>query len=271
MQKKSKMNITTATIGGKKIRYSDQGIGSAIVLLHGFVERIEIWEAMSEELSDSNRVVCVELPGHGLSEMISETQTMEMMANHIRVLLNQLEVTDFVMIGHSMGGYIALAYATQYPTELKGVGLFHSQALADSDQARKGRERAIEIVQQDRDGFIFNFIPDLFAESNREMCNEQIKWLQKGAKSMSKEAIISCLKGMALRSDKLDFLVTTHLPVMFIFGKEDGRVSINSVLAQTLLPKHAEILILGDCGHMGYIEMADETTRFIHSFVANLK
>ena len=271
MQKKSKMNITTATIGGKKIRYSDQGMGSAIVLLHGFIERIEIWEAMSEELSDSNRVVCVELPGHGLSEMISDVQTMEMMANHIHVLLKQINVTDLVMIGHSMGGYITLAYATQYPSELRGIGLFHSQALADSDQARKGRERAIEIVQQDRDGFIFNFIPDLFAESNREMCHEQIKWLQKGAKSMTKESIISCLKGMAIRSDKLDLLVTTHLPVMFILGKEDARVPINSVLAQTLLPNHSEILILGECGHMGYIEMADETTRFIHSFVANLK
>ncbi len=264
------MKISEAVINGKKIRYSDHGEGVAIIMLHGFIERIEIWESMSDELSKTHRVVCIELPGHGQSELIGEVQTMESMATHIKQLINQLAIDKFVMIGHSMGGYITLAYAEMFPNDLLGVGLFHSHALADSDEVKIGRERTVDIIQKDRDGFIFNFIPELFSDKNREFCNDQIIWLQKGAKNMSKESLIACLRGMALRTDKLDFLTSTNIPIMFIIGKDDSRSPYHSVLAQAALPYHSEILLLGDCGHMGYIEKADETTRFVQSFVSNL-
>lgn len=264
------MEIRTATIGGKKIRYSDQGNGQPIVLLHGFVERIEIWDWMSETLSGNNRVVCIELPGHGESEVIDEVQTMEKMANHIHVLISQLELKNYVLIGHSMGGYIALAYAEQYEQELAGVGLFHSNATADSEEKKLGRDRSVDIIQRDKAGFIFNFIPNLFAESNRPRLAKEIEKLQQGAKDLTKEALVACLKGMAQRTDKIVFLFTTTLPLMFILGKEDTHSLVNEVMAQTLLPKHSEVLILGDCAHMGYLEKPSETAAFIRSFASHV-
>lgn len=264
------MIIKTATIGGKKIRYSIEGTGMPIVLLHGFIERIEIWETMSQVLSKTNQVVCIELPGHGESEVIDDVQTMEKMANHIHVLISQLELKNYVMIGHSMGGYIALAYAEQYEQELAGVGLFHSNATADSEEKKRGRERSVEIIQQDKGGFIFNFIPNLFAEINQLSLANEIQFLQHGAKNMTKEALVACMRGMALRTDKIVFLFSTPLPVMFILGKEDSHSPVNEVMAQTLLPKHSEVLILSDCGHMGYLEKPSETTQFIQSFASHV-
>lgn len=263
------MQIQSTIIQEKNIRYSIEGEGDTIVLLHGFIERIEIWEEFSSELSKTNKVVCIELPGHGDSDVIDEIQTMEKIAGFIHQLILQIEITNYVMIGHSMGGYIALAYAEEYEDELCGVGLFHSNALADSDDAKNDRERAVEIIKQDKDGFIFNFIPKLFAECNEEGLLDKIKWLQSGAKKMSKESLISCIKGMSLRSDKITFLLSTNLPMMFILGKEDIRIPLNSVVAQSMLPKHSETLILGDCGHMGYLEKPIETLNFIRSFTKN--
>ncbi len=264
------MNINTTILNGKKIRYSDHGKGTPIVMLHGFTECIEIWDTFNEELSKHHRVICIEIPGHGKSELIREIQTMELVANHIHLLLKQLNTPPFVMIGHSMGGYITLSYAEMYPEELLGVGLFHSHALADSDEEKNGRERTVEIIKQNRNSFIFNFIPALFSESNRDRYQEEIHWLRKGAEEISKESLIACLRGMAARTDKLDFLISTSIPILFILGKEDGRVSYQSALAQASLAQHAEILLLSNCGHMGYIEKSTETLKFIQSFVSNI-
>lgn len=264
---KKAMEIKTSVIGGKKIRYSDEGVGRNLVLLHGFIERIEIWEDFSNQLSAINRVVCIELPGHGESELVDEVQTMEKMANHIHVLIEKLGLKNYGLVGHSMGGYLALAYAEQYEDELAGLGLFHSNILSDSDDQKRDRERAISVIERDKSGYIFNFIPNLFAPCNQQRLAFDIEKLQQGASGMSKEALISCLRGMSLRTDKVSFFYNTDLPIMMILGKEDSRSPVQSGMAQALIPKHAEVLILGDCGHMGYLEKPAETVQFIQSFL----
>lgn len=264
------MKIVTTFYQQKKIRYSDEGKGNVIVLLHGFIERIEIWKDLSHDLSKDNRVICIELPGHGESEVIAPTQTMELMAEMVYEILQNIGITEIVMVGHSMGGYVALSFAEKYPIMLKGLGLFHSHALEDRPEAKLGRERTIEIIKLNREGFIFNFIPELFAACNREKFSKDIEILKEGAQTLTAEALIACLQGMRERTDKLMLLMEIDVPVMFIAGKDDSRVSMTSLMAQSVIPKHSEILILGDCGHMGYIEKKEETTNFIRQFVVNV-
>ncbi len=261
------MNIKNSYFQGNKIRFSDEGEGEVLVLLHGFIERIEIWKEFSSELSKSHRVICIELPGHGESEVIASIQTMELMADMVYEILQKIHVHSIVLVGHSMGGYVGLAFAEKFPEMLKGLGLFHSHVLADTPQAKLGRDRAIEIIKQNKEGFIFNFIPDLFAECNRETYKEEIKCLQEGAKTLTGDALIACLQGMKERTDKLLLLMEIDVPVLFIAGKEDSRAPINSIMAQSVIPKHSQILVLGDCGHMGYIEKRKETMNFIAQFV----
>lgn len=252
---------------GKKIAYQQSGSGNNLVLLHGFMERKEIWNSFQAELSENYKVTLIDLPGHGESECVAEEHTMGLQSLAIKQVLDELNILECVMIGHSMGGYVTLHFAENYGSMLKGFGLFHSHALADSDEAKQNRLRAIEIVRKNRTVFISNFIPDLFAPENRERLKDEINLLQEGVSEMSAEAIIASQLGMRSRDSKVDVLAGSKVPVLFIFGKQDSRTSLDKILPQTVLPTYSVIHIL-DVGHMGYLEAYLETLEAVRSFTS---
>jgi len=259
------MDILNYNYQGKIIRYSLQGYGNTIVLLHGFMESIEIWNDFSDTLKNDFRILCVELPGHGKSDNIALIHSMQLISNVVKQITDSLNINEFVIIGHSMGGYVSLQIAESYPERVKGLGLFHSHALADSDDAKANRDRACEIVKQSRKIFISQFIPDLFAPENISKFDKEIKELQSHVIDMSSEAIIAAQQGMKQRTDKLNVLILLKKPILFILGKNDSRVNIQQVMAQAILPDHTDILIT-DAGHMGYIESRDESLSAIRNF-----
>jgi pimeloyl-ACP methyl ester carboxylesterase len=250
------------------IFYSISGNGKALVLLHGFLESKEMWLDFEKELSRYFQVIIIDLPGHGQSDPLKQPLTMELMAGAVDAVLQHLKIKTCVMIGHSMGGYVTLEYGKQYPEKLKGFGLFHSHAAADNDMAKENRRRTINIVKKNKTGFIVDFIPDLFAKENVEKFSEAIKILQETALKTPEAGIVAALEAMRDRGGKIDLLATTRMPVMFIAGKDDSRIPVSTMIAQAMLPNHAEVLILGKTGHMGFIEERDKTLGFIHSFVS---
>jgi pimeloyl-ACP methyl ester carboxylesterase len=195
---------------------------------------------------------------------------MEVMAETVKLVLDKLEINECVIVGHSMGGYVALAFAKQYPDFIKGVGLFHSQASADSEEAKENRRRTINVVKLNRAGFISNFIPDLFAEANVPKFQDEIDLLKKGASEISPEGIIADVEGMKQRSSKLDLLMHSKIPFLFIAGKEDSRIPVQTIMAQAILPEHSEVLILSKVGHMGFIEAKTETLQMIKGFLKQI-
>jgi pimeloyl-ACP methyl ester carboxylesterase len=259
------MNTSFFDYKGKKIHYTTAGQGDTIVLLHGFMESLQIWKDFSHELSAKFKVVCIDLPGHGKSESIGEVHSMDLISDILKEITDYLDISSFVLIGHSMGGYVSLQFADQYPERIRGLGLFHSQALADTEEAKVKRDRTSEIVKHNRKGFISEFIPDLFAPENVGKFSEEIRILQSQVIDMTAEAIIAALNGMKLREDKLNVLTGLHAPILFILGKKDSRVAVQQGMAQAMLPGHAEVLLL-DVGHMGYIEARDETLLTVRSF-----
>ncbi len=259
------MNTAFFDYQGKKIHYTIEGKGNTIVLLHGFMESLQIWKDFSHELSANFKVVCIDLPGHGKSECISEIHSMELMADVVKQVVDSLGISSFVLIGHSMGGYASLQFADKYPTMLKGLGLFHSQALADTEEAKTNRDRTCEIVKQNRKDFITNFIPDLFAPENVAKFAEEIRFLQSQVIDMTAEAIIAALQGMKIRESKINVLSNLPVPILFILGKKDKRIPLQQTMEQAILPNHSEVLIL-NVGHMGYIEARNETLHTIKSF-----
>lgn len=252
---------------GKSIHYKMEGKGKSIILLHGFLESLEMWNAFADSLSEEYLVLRIDLPGFGNSEIINKVHTMELMADSVKAVMDQEQMEEAVIVGHSMGGYTALAFADKYPNHLKGLCLFHSQAAADTEEAKKNRDRTIQIVEQDRSGFISNFIPDLFAPENIQKFKTEIENLKTSAKRTSKEGIIAALKGMKARTDKLKLLKKLHIPVLFIAGKKDKRISANTIMEQALLPHHSEVLLLDNIGHMGYIEAKNKTLESLSCFV----
>ncbi|MCF8365721.1 MAG: alpha/beta hydrolase, partial [Bacteroidales bacterium] len=255
----------------QKINFTDKGKGKTIVLLHGFLESLEMWNDFVEGLSADFRVVCIDLPGHGKSPVYSGSLTMEVMARWVKTVLDNLEIKSCVMVGHSMGGYVTLEFARQYSEMLKGFALFHSQASADTEEAKENRRRTINIVKLNKAGFINQFIPDLFAEENLERFDAEITRLQEIASKTPAKGIIAALEAMRDRSGKIELLLNTEIPVLFIAGKEDPRIPVQNVMAQAILPAHSEVMILGRTGHMGYIEARDKTFEMIKCFAARTK
>jgi len=247
------------TFLGKKVGYKIRGTGKCLVFLHGFLESMDIWDDFAASLSDEFKIITTDLPGHGNSELFGEVHSMELMADTVKAVLEHLQIQECVMIGHSMGGYVTMEFASKYPEYLRGIGLFHSSVFADTPEGKQNRERTIEIIRNDRQGFTHSFIPDLFAPANRSKFSFEINGLREKASKMSKDSIIASISGMKERRDHQRTISIIDVPVMFIMGKEDQRIPINKVIDMVGLPKHSEILILGDVGHMGYIESKGAT------------
>lgn len=250
----------------KTIHYQLKGSGQCIVLLHGFLESLNIWHYFSDKLSHKFKVVSIDLPGFGKTENFSESHSMEFMADVVKAVLDHEQIEDCVMLGHSMGGYTSLAFANKYPKMLKGFCLFNSQAAADSKEVKINRDRTIEVIQKDRLGFIQEFIPDLFAEVNREKFKIQIEEQKQNASQTSKDGIVAALLGMKEREDSLNLLKSMKIPVLFIAGKQDKRILVSTILEQAALPFHSELLLLEDVGHMAFIEARDKTLNTVDGF-----
>jgi pimeloyl-ACP methyl ester carboxylesterase len=252
------------------ISYRISGNGGPLVLLHGFTESQDIWNYFAKELSEKYTVFTIDLPGHGASGCIGEVHTMELVAECVKTVLDDAGISDCVMIGHSMGGYVTLAFADKYPGMLKGFGLFHSSALADSQEAKENRERAIKLIRQNHTSFISSFIPDLFAPQNREICKNEIAELVDTANKMTAASIIAAQEGMKVRPDLTRILANAKCPVLFMLGKLDSRVPFEKVLQQAGLPNDAVLLSMGDVAHMGYIEARDKTLYAIRAFMKGI-
>lgn len=256
----------TAEYQHKNIAYQISGSGPALVLLHGFLESKAIWNDFTETLQGDFTVIAIDLPGHGESEMIDEVHRMQLMAEAVKAVLEAERIKNAVLAGHSMGGYVALQFAVENKAMVKGLVLFHSHAKADTDEARENRRRTINIVKQNKGGFIRQFIPDLFDQKHVDKYTSAIQKLQDIAALMAPEAIIAALAGMRDRSDQLQYLLFTEVPVLFIIGKQDSRMPYTQLMAQAVIPSHSEMLLLEDVGHMGYIEAPGKTLQALKHF-----
>ena len=254
----------------KKVSYFEKGKGNTIVLLHGFLENKSMWDDFVNELARYFHVVTIDLPGHGGTDSIGPVHGMGLMYDIVNAVSTSLGVKESILVGHSMGGYAALQYAEVFTSRTRGVVLFHSHAAEDTPEAKRNRDRTIELVQQSRKEFISRFIPDLFAQENRSILEKEIKALKEEAHDISKEGVIAALKGMRKRDDKLEFLQKTSIPFYFITGKQDERIPVEKLLSQAALPAHSEVLLLQHAAHMGWLEQKSITLPALRHFAERI-
>jgi len=249
-----------------KVRYSDKGKGRVIVLLHGFLESLEIFEEFSAKLSKGFRVIAIDLPGHGQTPNVGYIHSMELMAQCVKEVMDQLHLKKYVVVGHSMGGYVALAFAELFPEPVAGLCLFHSTAMPDSEEKKKDRERVAEIVKKDHKQFVSDLIPKLFAADNLPLLKDEVARAKQIALDTPKEGIVAALLGM--RDRPLRELVLKHAkcPVLFIIGKKDVILAWENLLLLTSLPKRSYNIVLEHSGHMGFYEAPVETVKALRKF-----
>jgi pimeloyl-ACP methyl ester carboxylesterase len=253
----------------KNLAYLEQGTGEAIILIHGFCESKAIWQAMMPELSKQYRVIALDLGGFGeSSELLPEIPSIMSLADQVNELLLSLQIDKCVMIGHSLGGYVSLAFGDKYTEKLQGLGLFHSTALADSDEKRKTRNNVIEFVEKNGvEPYINNFVEPLFYSGRKAEMQSSIGFVKNIALQTSSKALIETVKAMRDRKNRTNVLAKVDCPVMFIIGREDTSVVFESYADQIVLPLEASIHIINRCGHMGMFEFPKETLAMMKHFV----
>ena len=253
-----------------KIRYQDKGKGTAVVLLHGFLERIEMWEYFSSAISKSNRVISIDLLGHGETESVGYIHTMSMMAEYVMAVLNHLRVRKYVLIGHSMGGYVALSLSEKYSDNIKGLCLFHSTSLPDTEEKKKNRTNAISIVKENHKSFIRSAIPLLFRPKNRKIYNKELKEAKSQGLTTSKQGIVAALEGMKIRHDFEVILRFAYFPKHMVIGRYDKAIPYSSLIDQVDNAKNLTYDIF-PTGHMGHIEAREDTLKSISIFINSVK
>lgn len=251
------------------LSYIDTGEGEVVVLIHGFCESRTLWKSFEEELSAKYRVICPDLPGFGESRLTVDTVSMEYFAQEIKVLLDDLNIEKFTIVGHSLGGYVTLAFAEAYPKRLNGIGLFHSTAYADTEEKKINRNKTINFIEENGvDVFALAFVPPLFNIDSRNKYSEEIATITKVAKNTDPLAVIETSKAMRDRVDRSEMMAQLNVPVLYIIGKEDNAVPLEISMQQCSLPNDSVVHILEDCGHMGMVEKKQETIKAIDNFVA---
>lgn len=250
------------------VHYVDIGKGAAVVLLHGFLENQSMWNDFIPELSKRNRVITIDLLGHGATECLGYVHTMEDHADMVQAVLAELKIRKAVFVGHSMGGYIALAFAELFPEYMKGLVLMNSTSRADSDERKTNRDRAIKAVKKDYTSFVRLSIANLFSEENRTKLVDEIEKVKLEALKTPLQGIIAALEGMKMRKDREVLLHVTTFPKMLILGKKDGVLNFDENTNQ-IENTDVQLLSFPD-GHMSHIENNVETLTAIIDFIKKI-
>lgn len=255
---------------GAAIEYDLHGSGNPLLLLHGFGVDRTIWDGMIPALAETHLVLAPDIPGIGHSCLIEEKDvSMDTYAELLAALLQQEKIATCTIIGHSMGGYITLAFAEKYPEKLGAFGLFHSSAYADNEEKKNTRRKGIEFTKKNGvSAFLRTSTPGLFA--NPEKHQAEIDDLVKKGSIMKPAAVEQFYEAMMARPDRTAVLKTFPNPILFILGEHDKAVPFEQGLAQTKLPAEAHVHILKQSGHLGMLEEPEKSLLNVQHFLARI-
>jgi pimeloyl-ACP methyl ester carboxylesterase len=254
----------------KTIHIVSEGKGTPLVLLHGYLESLHIWDDFAEKLSSFCKVIRIDLPGHGKSATIAPVHSMELMAESVITVLDALEINKCLLVGHSMGGYVTLAVAETYMDRLSGFCLFHSTPFADTDEKKENRNREIELVRQGKKDLIIQVnIPKGFAGDNAAILHAGIERAKNIANETPEEGIIAALEGMKDRKDRSGILRKSKIPFLWILGEKDNYINFQVIKEKIDMNHCGRLSIFRNSGHMGFIEEEERAVKEMISCIAS--
>ncbi|MDR1887315.1 MAG: alpha/beta hydrolase [Prevotellaceae bacterium] len=257
------------TCRGIPVYISDTKKGEkTVVLLHGYLETGEVWANFTELLKPHFRVIVMDLPGNGLSGTNRSENSMEFMADVVAEVLNHSEIDRATIVGHSMGGYAALAFAEKYGELTEKLCLFHSTPNPDTEEKKQNRDREAALVEEGKLNMILNVnIANMFADENLRRMRDAVAMISENAGISEPEGIVACLKGMKNRKDMNPFLAGFDKPLLLIFGRKDKYISENTAAGLIEKFPNAEILMLENSGHAGFLEEPEICAQKLIEFI----
>jgi pimeloyl-ACP methyl ester carboxylesterase len=246
------------------LHVKESGKGFPVLLLHGFCETHQIWNGVLSALAESYRVLAVDLPGFGKSDLPGEAFSLEDIADIISKWLVEREIDKCVVFGHSLGGYVTLALVKKCPILISGFGLVHSTAFADTAEKKINRNRVIAFVKEHGvRPFVESFIPPLFADKESKCIPEMVEL---GA-TTPLQTLIAYTSAMRDRPDRTDVLADFNGKILFLAGDRDGLIPRESIRNQALFCKLPVVAVLEGVAHMGMLENEAETLRQLQTFL----
>lgn len=236
------------------LHFEKKGNGKeTLVLLHGFMENSSIWSDMEPHLSENFSLLKIDLPGHGKSEIYGEIHTIDLMADEVKKVLDNQKLEKVHLLGHSMGGYISLAFAEKYPEILKSLTLFFSTYFPDDEEKKEQRIKSYRIIKDAFSHYARAGIPNLFNPNERDILEGKIETALRVALSTNNLGALACVKGMVERTDKKHVLENLEAKILVIAGKHDNAVKTDKTIKN--LPDRTNIKsYVLDCGHNGHWE-----------------
>lgn len=241
-----------------KMSYTDKGKGRVVVLLHGFLGSKLLWEEYVKVLSKHFRVIAIDLPGHGDTPALGYYHSMEMLAQSVKAVLDGLGVRKYLIAGHSMGGYTALAFAELFPDNVRGLCLVHSTSHADSDEKIKERDLLIKMIKKNHKKIVSEMILSHFTIEKNKNNSIKIKTATTIASDTSQHSIVNSLEGMKERKNREMILKFAAYPILFVVGKKDTIINIDSIFSQIGVCKFPTVIMMENYGHLGFYESPKE-------------
>jgi pimeloyl-ACP methyl ester carboxylesterase len=256
----------TANVHGVNLSYWEQGSGETIVLLHGFCGSKAYWRDVIPPLARHFHVIAPDLRGHGDSDVPAGTYTMERMSDDIAGLLDQLGIGQAALFGHSLGGYVTLAFAEKHADRLTAFALIHSTAFPDDEKGKEARDKAIESIGQNgMEPFIRGLIPKLFAPANLTAMPEAAELAKRIGLATNPQGAINTARGMKERPDRNQLLQRADKPVLLVAGSEDQIIAPEKTFFAD--GPHINKVLLPQVGHMSLYEAPDKLCEAVAAFM----
>jgi len=260
--------------GEGQIYYQLEGEGEPVMLLHGFAEDHTIWYHQVKYLQNIFRLIIPDIPGSGRSDSLQkslgmkEIPTMDDYATAMKAIADAEGIEQFSIIGHSMGGYISLAFAEKYPSRIKQLGLFHSTGFPDTEEKKIARRKSNEIIRQyGSRAFLEQSIPNLFDEEFKKEKPAEVEDLIGRYANFEPDQLVSYYETMIARPDRREVLRNWERPVLFIIGEHDKAVTMEQNLKEVHLPQCSYIHILENTAHMGMLERPGQSSQLVENFL----
>lgn len=250
------------------LHYQCVGKGATVVLLHGFGEDGTVWDFQKDALQPHFQLIIPDLPGSGRSPLMADV-SMEALADAVSFILEQEGIKSCVLIGHSMGGYITLAFAERHAATLNGFGLFHSSAFTDDAEKIATRKKGIAFIREHGAyAFLKTASPNLYSPATKEQKPSLIEQQVAASAGFSDEALIAYYEAMLKRPDRTEVLRHATVPVLFIMGRHDTAIPLQASLAQCYVPQLAYIHLLDQSGHMGMHEEPKISNAILNQYLS---
>ncbi len=240
---------------------------NALILIHGFCGNHQIWSPFKSNMNKEWQVITPDLPGFGRSTMPGFPITIRSVAAQLNDWVLSRGFFRPVLIGHSLGGYVGLSMISQQPALFSGISLFHSTALADSDEKKAGRNKVLDFVKAHGvQRFVDSFIPGLYYNKT----HQSIVKTYQIAVGTSEKAFFAYTVAMRDRASSIDMLANSVLPVLFLAGENDPILNCENLQKQAKLCPRGTFQSLPHTAHMGMFEARGMAATAINNFLEKI-